>query len=216
MEEININYIPIYLLGYVKCNVPSDIMVTTRTEVKKMITSNFKKNLPFNKFLAGAIQHEYVIPSIAPVLNIFFEKVIPEYWRLQGNTSESKTNYKIRNNSDTKNLDIWINLQKKYELNPIHNHAGVLSFVYWVKIPYDIEEEKKLPCFGGNSVKNPVFSFLHTSNGVIEEHSLNVDKSYENQMIIFPANLKHMVTPFYTSDDYRISVAGNLVPDSYD
>ena len=29
-------------------------------------------------------------------------------------------------------------------------------------------------------------------------------------MIIFPACVNHGVYPFYTSDDYRVSVAGNF------
>jgi hypothetical protein len=28
--------------------------------------------------------------------------------------------------------------------------------------------------------------------------------------VLFPATLQHSVAPFYTSDGYRISVAGNL------
>jgi hypothetical protein len=29
-------------------------------------------------------------------------------------------------------------------------------------------------------------------------------------MMLFPSKLKHGVNPFYTSDDYRISISGNI------
>ena len=37
-----------------------------------------------------------------------------------------------------------------------------------------------------------------------------IDKSWEGVMILFPADTAHQVYPFYTSDDYRISISGNL------
>jgi hypothetical protein len=33
-------------------------------------------------------------------------------------------------------------------------------------------------------------------------------------MIMFPSSLNHMVSPFYTSDEYRISISGNLIVSS--
>ena len=39
---------------------------------------------------------------------------------------------------------------------------------------------------------------------------LDVDKSFEGQMVMFPSKLQHLVYPFYTSDDYRITVSGNI------
>ena len=44
----------------------------------------------------------------------------------------------------------------------------------------------------------------------VESYPIVVDRSYEGVMLIFPAWLQHMVTPFYTSDDYRISISGNI------
>ena len=47
--------------------------------------------------------------------------------------------------------------------------------------------------------------------GRISSHSLNLDKSCEGKIAIFPSVLNHIVYPFHTSDNYRISVSGNLV-----
>ena len=38
-----------------------------------------------------------------------------------------------------------------------------------------------------------------------------VDKSYERKIILFPGDTLHSVSPFYTSDDYRVTVSGNII-----
>jgi hypothetical protein len=112
-------------------------------------------------------------------------------------------------------------IQKKYEYNPVHNHAGDLSFVLYIKIPYDLKEEAEQPHIKNNSDKVlPSFTFLCPSIGnvinaagqrlLVESYTLTLNRSHEGMMLIFPAWLQHMVSPFYTSDDYRISVSGNL------
>ena len=39
-------------------------------------------------------------------------------------------------------MNMWVNFQRKYEFNPLHKHSGLLSFVIWMKIPYNFEDEK--------------------------------------------------------------------------
>jgi hypothetical protein len=38
----------------------------------------------------------------------------------------------------------------------------------------------------------------------------DVDNTWEGKMALFPADLNHIVYPFYTSEDYRISISGNV------
>jgi len=218
MEKIVLNYNPLYSLGFVSCNVPSDIMSITKKEIDLILSSKFKDQVPYNNNLAGSIEHEYSFPNVAPILNQFFDKIIPEYWRLQNKPEHAEKKYTIsvQNRHNKNTPDVWINFQKKHEFNPLHHHnpPSGLSFVYWVNIPYKIEEESKLPHFKGNTVKNPVFTFVYTTpqHSYLQKYNINVDSTFEGQMIIFPSWLEHMVTPFYTSDDYRISVSGNLIP----
>ena len=40
--------------------------------------------------------------------------------------------------------------------------------------------------------------------------ALPVDKTWEGMMLMFPSKLHHSVYPFYTSDEKRISVSGNI------
>ena len=212
MADITIKHIPIETIGYIQCDVPLEIMSMTRQEIDGMIMDNFKKSNPYNECLAGAIQHEYNLLKVVPFLNRFFKVVIPEYWKLQGKFARSKEVYQIIERKSEDIFEIWVNLQQKYELNPLHSHSGVLSFVYWVNIPYTLKDECERPSSKGNTLKHPVFSFYYPSmsGDYIAHYNIDVDKSYEGQMIIFPSSLKHQVTPFYTSNDYRISVAGNL------
>jgi hypothetical protein len=223
MEEILIEYNIIQSLGYVNCKVPQDVFKTVEEEISEIIKTNFEYATKYNASLAGAIEHEYRLHKCENILNKFFKLVIPEYWRLNKDFNKAKQEYQIcRNNSTLSKPDIWCNIQKKYEYNPIHNHAGDLSFVLYIKIPYDLNKEKAEPHVlnSRNSIL-PRFSFIYPSIGQssstvgqgtpVESHIITLDHTYEGTMLIFPAWLQHMVTPFYTSDDYRISVSGNLI-----
>ena len=212
MESIELNYNSLASLGYVSCNIPKDIMEITRKEINKMISTKFKNSRKYNYRFAGTIEHEYSLVKVVPILNQFFREIIPAYWQMQNETEKAKKIYQISKQVNNNIDDIWVNFQKKYEFNPLHNHGGEISFVYWTNIPYDIVEEGKLPIFSGTIIKNPVFTFVYNDiNRNIMQYHINIDKSFEGKMIIFPSWLKHMVTPFYTSDEYRISVSGNLV-----
>ena len=53
--------------------------------------------------------------------------------------------------------------------------------------------------------------FLVTDGmGDIITHLIDVDKSFEGKMLMFPAKMNHMVYPFFTSNDYRVTVSGNI------
>ena len=56
-----------------------------------------------------------------------------------------------------------------------------------------------------------MFEFTYTDIlGHIRGESIAVDKTYEGNILMFPSGLHHMVHPFYSTDKYRISVAGNI------
>jgi len=123
----------------------------------------------------------------------------------------------IEDTGDTWKLkDCWVNYQKKHEFNPIHDHGGVFSFVYWVKIPYDIEEEMQLEFVKrSNTPAASVFSFIYTDIlGRCRQRNLNLTEMDQGTLVFFPARLTHQVYPFFTSDDYRISISGNVTFES--
>ena len=222
MEEVLLKYNIIQSLGYVNCKVPQDVFKTVEQEISEIIKTNFEHATKYNASLAGAIEHEYRLHKCEGILNKFFKQVIPEYWRFNNEFKKAKQQYQIqRNKSMLSKPDLWCNIQKKYEYNPIHNHAGDLSFVLYIKIPYDLNKEKNEPhAANGHQSTLPTFSFLYPSIGnvfnatgqrsLVDSYMITLDHSHEGMMLIFPAWLQHMVTPFYTSNDYRISVSGNL------
>ena len=103
----------------------------------------------------------------------------------------------------------WYNLQTKHQFVPNHTHDGIYSFVIWMKIPYEYEEEEPngqglTSCFE--------FTYVNTT-GNIRNHVYKLGKKYEGTMLMFPSKLQHCVYPFFTSNDNRISISGNIVLD---
>jgi hypothetical protein len=124
--------------------------------------------------------------------------------KLRGNY-EKKFRYNLHN--------VWINYQKKGEYNPLHHHSQDLVFVIWIKIPYNLEDEFNHPfCKKSNTKVASIFQFANISNpfSFNVQNSIFVDKSYEGKMIVFHSAMEHLVYPFFTSDEYRISMSGNL------
>lgn len=183
-------------IGY--CEVPEYVM--------SFIKENDLKNSPANDKLAGHIKEEYFIENVNEnVENFFIEKAFEE-----PNIKYIQDIRILDKDCPLKLDNLWINYQKKYEFNPIHDHSGVLSFIIFVKIPYDLNNEENLFNVKDKLASKLNFILISTTGKVITVH-IDVDKSFENKMLMFPASFKHCVYPFYTSDDYRITVSGNLV-----
>jgi len=181
-------------------NIPSNVI----NYLNQNIT-----DIKFNHTLAGHIEKEYSYSNWPDYIDNFIlkhtnENILKEYYNKLKFISMKKPLYL---------KSLWVNLQKKHEFNPIHDHIGVYSFIIFLKIPYDLENENKV--FPKNSDIEPStskLSFLLTDNlGDIVEIKIPVDKSFENKMIMFPSKMKHLVYPFYTSDDLRMTVSGNVL-----
>ena len=108
---------------------------------------------------------------------------------------------------------MWVNFQRKNEFNPLHTHSGAMSFVLWMKIPYKYEDECKTEQ-AKNLSDNPLsgcFSFIYTSAlGATTHYDYLLDPTWEGSLLVFPAKLMHQVYPFYTSNEERISISGNI------
>ena len=94
----------------------------------------------------------------------------------------------------------WVNFQKNGEFNPMHNHGGTLSVVIFLKIPEEINEERRKSTFSAKASGCLQFMFF-------DQHI--VVKPKEAMMYIFPAYLWHSVYPFIT-DTERISMSFNF------
>lgn len=109
--------------------------------------------------------------------------------------------------------DLWVNFQKKYEFNPIHNHNGMVSFVIWMDIPYNWEDEQNLEFAKHSNLSNVIgnFVFYHYNGNEITNQVILMSPEINGTMAIFPSSLNHCVYPFYTSDKERITISGNIV-----
>lgn len=163
--------------------------------------------------LAGNIKEEWNMDQSIPLFNSYILNLI--------NKSDFHLNYlkterkKFNDENKVPLLQLnhlWVNFQKKYEFNPVHNHSGLFSFVIFVKIPYDLKKELEE---GPGSLSNSNFTSclqFHTTNilGRHQDEVVYIDKSYEGSIYFFNAETMHCVYPFFTSDDYRITVSGNV------
>ena len=88
----------------------------------------------------------------------------------------------------------WINYQKENEYVPLHEHDGIFSYSLWIKIPVESE-----------------FNFNYNAvTGKNLTHRIILNKEDEGVIILFPSLLRHVVYPFYNSNETRISVSGNV------
>ena len=100
---------------------------------------------------------------------------------------------------------LWCNWQGPGDFNPPHDHGGDLTWVIYLKIPKELDEENRK--YKGRSAGPGGITFVYGQGDgkCITHHSVYPE---EGDMIMFPAWLKHWVYPF-KSDCTRISVSGN-------
>lgn len=164
-----------------------------------------------NEQLAGAIKEEYTVdPSKVPELLHYLDEMYATYSNHFDKIPSVVKGISFDADTKTELGTLWVNFQKKHEFNPIHHHDGLISFVIWIKIPFDITKEQALYNRGTVNVTSQ-FQFVYPglTNDIVLK-SFPVEKEWEGTVLMFPASLNHCVYPFYTSDDYRISMSGNL------
>ena len=194
-------------IGLTNGKIPPNIYQALNQEIVDIHT-NDKDVVRMNRTLAGQITKEYQITKSLPLLNPFLEEM--------GRAYQKEWDYYPKENPNDNKLtveSVWVNMQKKLEVNPLHNHDGTLSFVAWLHVPFKLEDERNMPnCKNSRTVElASTFQFVYTTAlGNITNCPLFVESGWEAKIVMFPAPLLHMVYPFQTSDDYRISIAGNL------
>ena len=196
-------------VGFLNVQFTDEQLRPIKDEIEK-IQSNFSIAQEANHKLAGHIKHEYeLIDSLSHIENLF-SPLVREYNIIYNYNRE----FNILSQDVPIYLDsAWVNFQQKYEFNPPHNHSGIYSFALWIKIPYSYENEKTVfPKIGSKTINSTgAFCFQYVNAlGKISTYTINLDTTSENCAVFFPAEMIHEVNPFYTSDDYRISVCGNF------
>ena len=188
--------------GLTRGMIPQEIYQPVMQEIYE-IEADDRGIYKMNKTLAGQIEREYQLEKSKDYIVPYLEEMAREY--------QKEWNY--YQGQDLKVDSLWVNLQQKTEYNPIHNHDGILRYVAWLDIPYRHENEGNLEHTKHSRTKkfSASFQFIYNSVlGKIVNEVYNVENGWEGRIVMFPAELLHIVYPFYTSDGYRISIAGNL------
>ena len=180
------------------------------TEIDFLWKSIENKGQNIKSELAGQIDSSYLI----------FDK---DNWFFK-NTLESLCNsydesfYNVGDDKPTTNRHpyflqtMWVNYQKQTEFNPTHIHKGVYSFVIWMKIPTEYNEQKENP-IAKNTNLDVISNFCFEYRDMIGEYRKYVykmSKEMEGKILFFPSNLTHAVYPFYNCSENRISISGNI------
>lgn len=202
--------------GFFQVNFEGNELQPVRDEINRIIESNFTLTEEANQYLVGQIENEY---NLVDCKNYLQQLILPycaaydETYNYIGNC-----HYVLSHNSPIIIGPLWVNFQKKFEFNPVHHHNGIFSFVIWIDIPYSIENEKKISLASKSKTQVPgCFQFYYTDSlGKISSHHIPADEKYNNCMLLFPSSLSHAVHPFYTSDNFRISISGNFIFETID
>ena len=168
------------------------------------------KSVEHNSYLAGNIEQEYRLDKYISTLEKYLLDEIgndPSLMNYMNRTYKCNTEDKL-----IKLTSLWVNFQKKHEFNPAHSRLDFLPFIIFLQIPYLREEQKKIsPGRNSNLECAGCVEFMYSGlMGNIETSQFPVDKTWEQKMLIFPAKLFHCVYPFYGTDDYRITMSGNV------
>ena len=179
-------------------------------ELWTLIDKAKKNKIDERKYLAGNISLSLKIEE-ASILNPVLQEVVNLYEQKYGQGFHSLVANAVKNNFLLNS--IWVNFQHQNEFNPIHDHSGGYSFVIWMKIPTEYEDQKKLDFVQESGSDNLVsnFAFVYSSIlGDIKQSIFPMGKEMEGKLVLFPSRLKHIVYPFYNCDEPRITIAGNL------
>jgi hypothetical protein len=115
-------------------------------------------------------------------------------------TYRDTLDYKVRSDGIDPNctltaLEPWINIQRKNQWIPAHDHSGIIAYSIWINVPMD-----------------NVFEILYsTISGETMKKHIPITRESEGTIIMFPSKLIHCVHPFHDGDDNRISISGNLI-----
>jgi len=170
------------------------------------------KSMKYSKALAGNIENEFHLTKYRKEFEPFILETVHNIEPLR-NYLYNELFILSPNGLPLTLQDLWVNYQKKYEFNPVHNHGGIFSFILFIQITYTTEEQAAFsPGRNSNHDCAGKLSFIYldsNSDGGINTKLLNVDKTWEGTGLIFKSNLSHCVYPFYTEGE-RITISGNL------
>ena len=107
----------------------------------------------------------------------------------------------------------WCRVSKDGDYQSIHDHQGIFTFVVWLKIPFEGEEERMVQAGFRPEASDFVLCYPDTC-GQYQKRSWVLGKGAEGKMLFFPSDLNHIVYPHYTTTEYRVALAGDITINS--
>lgn len=184
---------------------------TTMKMLWNLIDEAKQKEESHNSELAGNITLSLKLDNSAVFLQPILKNIVNAYQDRYGSAYHALRPGKLRNEFTLESL--WVNFQYQTEFNPVHTHSGGYSFVIWMKIPTEYEDQKELPFAKNSGEKNMISNFVFTYSdilGNLNNFAYEMNKTREGTLLFFPSRLNHQVYPFYNCESERISISGNL------
>lgn len=196
----------------------------TEDQRQRLLEQGKQMQIDYSKTLAGRIKKEYGYTDeqiiqwekeLLPVVNEYLSNLITHY---HGKAPEDTS---LLNDSVIHLMGLWINFQEKGEYNPIHDHSGDISFVIYIDVPEQIEQEE----YTHNGQPNGSISWeFGQRTWFYPRHFDQPGKIREMlqpitmitllprncEIYLFPSYLRHNVAAFDSDGLQRISVSGNI------
>ena len=120
--------------------LPVDLFNKLKEEINLL-----KGKVGHQQQLAGNIKEEWDLTLSIPIFNSYILSLINKNEGHLSYLLEEKKKFFPKEKTPLIQLNnFWVNFQRKYEFNPVHNHSGLFSFIIFVQIPYDLEKELEL------------------------------------------------------------------------
>jgi hypothetical protein len=208
---MNIDQLHFPNYGYSLGKLPDDVLSNIKEEIL-VIKKNISSKEKIHKNLAGHLETQIYLDKTNEIIKPYILDLAVQYITHWSYECEIYKNFPSNEPLSFELDKVWVNFQKKYEYNPLHDHCGVFSFVSWIDIPYELKDEMEMShVTSSNFAMATTFNFVFTNIfGDVQSFPFFVEKQHEGTILFFPSRLKHLVYPFFTSNEYRISISGNL------
>ena len=176
------------------------LLFKTKIDNYKKILNKVKKKYSYNKNLASHLDETFIFNPNEFKKNI--DKAFNDYlnfYETYYNTTLSNKKYDVTAS--------WVNFMKAGDFNPPHTHGDDFSCVLYLKIPDLLKKEND--SYEGRDKSGPgAIQFIYGEERIHCVTGVGL-KPEEGDMLIFPANLRHVVNPF-KSKCIRISMSANF------
>tara|TARA_B100001996_G_scaffold346410_1_gene303342 strand:- start:702 stop:1520 length:819 start_codon:yes stop_codon:yes gene_type:complete len=103
----------------------------------------------------------------------------------------------------------WCNCTTTGQYQALHDHDSIFSFVIWLHVPYDADDERAV-----SDQYHPQageFGFVYTDiTGRVRQRPVDQSKCHSGTMLFFPSTILHQVFPFFSTKEYRITCSGDI------